>query len=157
MAGPNVISNYEMLVRNTAAYANVSPVHAALWSKNTLLDIENAGAEKNAFRLDSQRRSGSDGIQGLTPVDILGLSAFPRIDIFKLDIEGAEKELFSEDSSAWLDRTDVIIIELHDWFRSGCGMAFYQAITPYRFCQVNRGENVFVRLGNKGFGAGAGV
>jgi FkbM family methyltransferase len=149
-------SNYELLAHNTAAYANVTSVHAALWNRNMVLDIENPDAGKNAFRMRTATNPGSGGIQALTPDDILQSSGFPRMDILKLDIEGAEKELFAENSSVWLDKTEVIIVELHDWLRHGCGLAFYHAITPYGFSQINRGENVFVRLGGQGFAAGAG-
>jgi methyltransferase FkbM-like protein len=35
-----------------------------------------------------------------------------RIDLVKMDIEGAEQELFKADLS-WLDRVDCLIVELH--------------------------------------------
>lgn len=149
-------SNYGLLVRNTAAYTNITPLHAALWNRKTLLEIENPEAGKNAFRMQACGDSGGGSIQALTPADVLEFSGFPRLDILKLDIEGAEKELFEGNSNAWLDKTDVIIIELHDWMRNGCGTAFYHAISPYGFSQINRGENVFVRLGSRGFVAGGG-
>ena len=36
-----------------------------------------------------------------------------HIDILKVDIEGAEKEVFA-DTSAWIDRVGSIIVELHE-------------------------------------------
>jgi hypothetical protein len=46
--------------------------------------------------------------------------------VLKVDIEGAEREVFA-DPSAWIDRVGVIIVELHDRFRTGCSRAFYRA------------------------------
>jgi FkbM family methyltransferase len=38
---------------------------------------------------------------------------FPHIDLLKLDIEGAEKELFEDSYQEWLKATNVLVIELH--------------------------------------------
>jgi FkbM family methyltransferase len=144
-------SNYEILRRNVASYENITPLHAALWNKKMLLNINNPGDDKNAFRVQQGNNSGAGKVQALAPLDIMEAGELAKLDILKLDIEGAEKELFDENSSVWLDKTDLIIIELHDWFRNGCGTAFYNAITPYGFSQINKGENAFVRLGKQGF------
>jgi hypothetical protein len=69
-----------------------------------------------------------------------------RVDILKLDIEGAELELFGPGCEQWLPLVDILIVELHDRFRSGCSRAFYKAITNFNFRQEVRGENLFIRL-----------
>jgi FkbM family methyltransferase len=148
-------SNYALLVQNTAPYGNITPLHAALWNRKTSLAISNPHAEKNAFRIQAAAATDNSNIPALSPADIMETTGFPRLDILKLDIEGAEKELFEENSGLWLDKTDVIIIELHDWIRNGCAASFYKAITPYGFSQINSGENALVRLGNAGFIADA--
>ena len=65
-----------------------------------------------------------------------------HVDLLKLDVEGAEIELFS-DCSGWIDSVDAIVTELHDWFRPGCTRAFYAAVTDFPLERRN-GENVFV-------------
>ena len=70
----------------------------------------------------------------------------PQIDILKIDIEGAEKEVFS-DTSAWIDRVDAIIIELHERYKRGCNRSFYCGTKGFDF-EWTRGENVFLSRGN---------
>ena len=44
--------------------------------------------------------------------EVLARSGFPYADLLKVDIEGAEVELFRGDLT-WLDRTNAIAIEFH--------------------------------------------
>jgi hypothetical protein len=67
------------------------------------------------------------------------------IDILKIDIEGAEKEVFAA-RPAWLARIKMIAIELHDSKNIGCSRAFYTALDPYILSEYRRGENVIVTL-----------
>ena len=50
-----------------------------------------------------------------------------KIDILKIDIEGAEKDVFEAETS-WLEIVALIAIEFHDRFNSGTKRAFHQAI-----------------------------
>jgi hypothetical protein len=45
---------------------------------------------------------------------ILRESGQDRISLLKIDIEGAEVQLFSEGCESWLSKVDNIVIELHD-------------------------------------------
>ena len=68
------------------------------------------------------------------------------IDIFKIDIEGAEKELFSKNEEFWITRTKWIIIELHG---KECRDIFETAMATYRFKHVHtNGENIFYKNEN---------
>lgn len=138
-------TNYEMLKANTGAYPNVTALRSAIWDKRTSLAIENPGDEKWAFRV---REAGAGAVEALTVDDIIGLSGADFIDILKLDIEGAEREVFSA-SPAWLDRVGVLIIELHDRYKAGCSQAFYSAVSGHDFREFRRGENV-VLVRNRG-------
>ena len=66
------------------------------------------------------------------------------MDLLKIDIEGAETEVFGDACHRWLGGVSAIVIELHDWFRPGCAAAFYRAVSQYSFVQYQRGENVLV-------------
>jgi hypothetical protein len=37
-----------------------------------------------------------------------------RIDLLKIDIEGAEAELFGDTCESWIDRVVTIVMELHE-------------------------------------------
>lgn len=76
------------------------------------------------------------------PIDsVLALSGHRNIDLLKLDVEGAEKEIFSVNYENWLPYTKVIMIELHDRFKHGCSKAFFSAVAKYDFSFSIRGEN----------------
>lgn len=56
---------------------------------------------------------GNGEFQGISITTLLAHSGFDRISLLKLDIEGADAEVFSGDTQ-WLYRGDAIAIELHD-------------------------------------------
>jgi FkbM family methyltransferase len=64
--------------------------------------------------------------------------------LVKVDIEGAEMELFSSNTE-WVSRTPLIIIELHDWLlpKSGCSRPFLRCISDLDRDFVSIGENIF--------------
>ncbi|WP_017653948.1 FkbM family methyltransferase [Fortiea contorta] len=54
-------------------------------------------------------------VRSYTMTEIMQLSGLNTIDILKVDIEGAEKQLFSEQNE-WLKNVKLIIAELHDGY-----------------------------------------
>lgn len=136
--------NFELLQRNTAAYPKVRCIRAGLWSRDCFLKISNPDDGACAFRVEESMNS-ENAIPAITLDTLLKSSGFDRIGILKLDIEGAEKELFAAHNSAnWIDCTDLIMVELHDRLVPGCETAMLQAVrgSPFRFSQ--RGENVIL-------------
>ena len=136
--------NFQMLQRNTAAYPKVRCIRAGLWSRDCFLKISNPDDGACAFRVE-ESMDPENAIPAVTVDTLLESSGSDRIDILKLDIEGAERELFSAHNSAtWIDRTDLIMVELHDRLVPGCEAAMLKAVqdSPFRFSE--RGENVFL-------------
>jgi hypothetical protein len=78
---------------------------------------------------------------------VLADAAFPRVDLFKCDIEGAEVDVFSNGSLGWLGQTACVLIELHnaDAVRvvyTACTRAGLRATGQYRSTHVfQRSEN----------------
>jgi FkbM family methyltransferase len=64
--------------------------------------------------------------------------------IVKIDIEGAEQDVFSQHSD-WIDDVPLLIIELHDWMlpKAGTARAFLSAIAGRDRDFVSIGENIF--------------
>jgi len=137
-------SNFDLLVRNTSHLDTVVPIQAALWNRPTSLKIENPTDEKWAFRIAEESTGGSSEVRAITMDEVIASIGSNQVDILKLDIEGAEKELFESGCDSWLGRVKTIIIELHDRLRPGCAASFYRAIRPYNFTQFQRGEHVIV-------------
>ncbi|HJS66830.1 MAG TPA: FkbM family methyltransferase [Nitrospiraceae bacterium] len=136
--------NFRLLERNTAAYSNVHRLNKGLWPRDTYLAIENLAAAPDAFRVRETDQP-ANAIAATTIDTILREAGTDRIDVLKLDVEGAEKELFSDPGSEhWLRRTDVLIIELHDRFKPGCSHAFEQAVSKHPFRRIQVGENLML-------------
>jgi FkbM family methyltransferase len=127
-------ANFELLRQNVRHYPNVVPLHAALWVEDTDL-ILHAQPQGHWASSLFEPESGANGastahlvpaIRIETLLERFGLAA---IDVLKLDVEGAEKEIF-EHSCDWIDRVHAIFVEIHDRFRPGCGEAL-AAATPH--------------------------
>ena len=61
-----------------------------------------------------------------------------QIDILKLDIEGAEKEVFSSSTLSLLERTRIIFIEVHDFLKYGCSENLFSAIKEYNYSKIGK-------------------
>ncbi len=67
------------------------------------------------------------------------------VDILKVDIEGAEKELFSGARIDWLQRIGIVIVETHDRFKPGSHEAVCRQLAA-DFTQLEpHGENFVFR------------
>ena len=139
-------SNFKVLNQNTVDNSNIECIQAGLWSENALLKIADVKKEKWAFTLERVKEGEEYDIRSITVSKLLEDSDFDRIDILKIDIEGAEKELFSTNSKKWLNKVNIIVLELHDRMRKGCSEAVYNAIDKSIWREWSKGEKVvFVR------------
>jgi FkbM family methyltransferase len=125
-------ANYQLLLRNTRGHQRIRPIHAAVWHRPESVVIANEQDDPWAFQIKSADGQ-STGIQGVTVSAILSESRFEKIDLLKLDVEGAEREIFDARDLDWMNRTDAIMIELHDRFRPGCEAAFLDAARRFGF------------------------
>jgi FkbM family methyltransferase len=143
-------TNFILLKKNVAAYPKVIPVQAALWNKNDPVNLThpgtNAGWDKWAFRTESGQEGSKNKvfhqIQGMTVDKIMRDHGLDFIDVLKVDIEGAEKEIFA-DPSEWINKVGIIIIELHENWDLGCNRNFFNATNSFPIAW-KQGENVFV-------------
>lgn len=137
-------SNFELLSRNCAAIPNIILKKAALWPSEAKLQIRDENTDKWMFSVEPGKGSGS--IDTVTIPGILEATKLGHIDLLKIDIEGAERELFEAGAERWLTCVNMIVIELHDRYKDGCSQAFYSAISQRGFIQEICGENIFVLL-----------
>lgn len=134
-------SNYELLCLNTEQYTNVTALNAALWFKQTALEIANPEDDNWAYRFAA---GGDETVAGVTLGELMKRHSLSKIDLLKIDIEGAEKEVL-ENSSPWINEVDAMVIELHDRFKSGCSRAFYAATQRFP-CEFRSGPNIVVSM-----------
>ncbi|WP_347474124.1 FkbM family methyltransferase [Acinetobacter thermotolerans] len=142
-------SNYQVLCENVRKYKNIIPIQAAIWSENTKLNICDEGLGEwgfMTFSVDDSQKKVEHLVDAYSVESLIEKYDLNKIDILKIDIEGAEKEVF-EDTSKWISHVDALIVELHDRMKDGCSRSFYSN-TPGFNNEWTRGENVYLSKGN---------
>jgi FkbM family methyltransferase len=134
--------NFTLLEKNTKPYPNITAIRAALWNETGEVSLFDPGRGAWAFQTRTEGAMPTGRVPAVTMDDLLRKFGMESVDILKMDIEGAEKEVF-EKSSAWIGKVGVIMIELHDRFRPGCSRAFYLATDGFDHEQ-HRGETVIL-------------
>ena len=139
--------NFKLLRKNTSFYKNVFPINSAIWDKETFIQVLEEGRHPTDYMTFETDEKNPKAFKTTTVLKLLSESGFDEIDLLKIDIEGAEKELFAaENVHEWLSKVKVLAIELHDRMKCGCSYEFFKAISKYRYFFAFRGENlIFIR------------
>jgi FkbM family methyltransferase len=136
-------SNYQLLEKNAADYANITCVRAALWRSDTTVTIADPGSGNWGFQMvEKAGKARSSEVEGITVDSLMVRLGIDYIDFFRVDIEGAEQEVFGN-ASPWIDRVGVIAIELHDRLKTGCSRSVYLATKDFQW-EIQKGETVFL-------------
>jgi FkbM family methyltransferase len=127
--------NFGLLQKNLERFVDsgqVTLIRGALWGKSSDLVISQPDALSNSFtmREATERDAPQDIIAGLSMADLIARSGFSSVDLLKVDIEGAEVELFNADIS-WLTQVSCLAVEFHGDARREC--AFDQKMREYGF------------------------
>ena len=133
------LSNFEMLKMNCSHYPNIICLHNAVWHKEETLTIEDPGKGHFSFKT-TNTRTGHQKVETVTLQSLMTRYNIDSIDLLKIDIEGAEYELFSINYDEWLSKTTVIVVEVHDWFRGGTSAVLIKALARYNFGIGAQGE-----------------
>jgi FkbM family methyltransferase len=135
--------NCELLRRNCRAYPNVVLMQGGLWNSDRYLEIENPGDASWSFRLREVPVPTRNSVKGITIPEILRRCNTNEVDILKLDIEGAERFLFSTGCNDWIRKVKAIVIEVHN---KACREAVLRATSEHGFAMSQQHEKlVFVR------------
>jgi FkbM family methyltransferase len=134
-------SNFAYLKRNLAGFPNATLINKAVWSRDTRVSIRNRTGKNYSFEC-YEPEDGSGEIETVS-VD----SAIPNqgVVIAKIDIEGAEYEIFQPENVGWLSRVRGLIIETHDKKRAGCDALVRSALAAEGFTISQHGEYVVGR------------
>lgn len=104
--------------------------NGAIWHKNTALQLEPSKTGSWGYTVTEGK-----GIAGRTIPRLMDLYFVDRIDLMKMDIEGAEKILF-EHPCPWLSKVVTLIIETHDDKVPGCLKAVRDRVAKYPNLEV---------------------
>ncbi len=134
--------NYKLLEKNTEPYKNIHCLQAGIWNTDDSLSITNPEGGAAEFMFESS--TGDHMINGMTIQTLLNSRNWDVADIVKLDIEGAEKEVFSAEDLSWLKRVKLLIIELHDRYKQGCTKTVFEALNKFEYDAHFHHENIFI-------------
>jgi FkbM family methyltransferase len=138
-------SNYDMLVKNFQSRPNVKLVFGGIWPVKTNLKVipgdSSPNLAKQAFRVVETVET-KDTISAYTVSDLMQMMSWPEIDILKLDVEGAEHELFTKNYKEWVDKVKVVIFEAPDSDCPGCLQVIYRALDGLAFNSFICGESL---------------
>lgn len=142
-------SNFNLLQQNTKSYANVTLLRGGVWNRSCHLEISNPLSGSASFQLrevlDPTPAQESSLLRAYTIEEIVHKEDASRLFLVKIDIEGAEAQVFQE-STKWLEDTTMVIIELHDWLLPGQGTSknLFKRLGENNFDVVIRGENLLL-------------
>ena len=139
--------NVILLKRNTGPYRRVDALQAAVWSHPTQLSVANPDDAVNAFRMteSADEKRAQAQIPALTVAQLVARLGCERLDLLKMDVEGAEAEIL-RGAAEWLDRVNVLVVELHDRLARGCGEALCGALHGRHFQMEIVGQNLAIDL-----------
>lgn len=128
-------SNFRALVRNVGPYRNIVPIRAALWRQDGVIGLTYSDAHpKGSYQVTA---NGPQVVRAVTITTLMLEAGIESIDLLKVDIEGAEIEVFGD--CPWIEKVGVIAIELHDRVRPGCRLVMKTAAADF---QCNEMEEV---------------
>lgn len=137
--------NFELLQRNTRAWPRITALRGAVWSHPTRVRIANPDDAANAFRVGETAEARGEDIPAFTVPQLMAMAGCDRLDLLKMDVEGAEAEIF-RGAPGWLDRVGILVVELHDRIVPACAEALYGALHGRRFKQEIAGSNLVIDL-----------
>jgi FkbM family methyltransferase len=122
-------------------------IMGAVWGREAMLVGASADSPEHYSVFAMQEATGTNGkesqTRGLSMQGLIAESGFETIDILKIDIEGAEVELFKGDAG-WLAAVGSIAIEFHDDSREVSG--FDSLMQQYGFRVIDGGLHTVLAI-----------
>lgn len=112
--------SYALLVRNLAlnGIENVRPFQQAIWGRTGELHLDLTAGEPLQVSSQEQAVEGSGPektvVEALTLQDLFTAEKLEKVDLVKMDCEGAEYEILLNTPAAVLQKVERIIMEYHD-------------------------------------------
>lgn len=138
-------NNFALLRQNTQHLGDrVLLINGGIWHRTTRVGIINPNSGAAAFRVGELPEGSSDGVPAYSMDDICERVGNRSPLIVKLDIEGSQAHLFSNNTD-WVSRTDLITLELDDWLLpwQGTSRNFFSCLSKYPFDYLLHKESIF--------------
>lgn len=130
--------NFELAQMNLAPYSDrVTLLPAAVWSSTETLAIRKGlrDGEHWSTQVSRTAQPGDPTCESVTIQKLQADFEMPTIDVLKIDIEGAEKDLFEGDIS-FLGSTRCLMIEVHEKAIPGCTALIERSVCDRGFARV---------------------
>ncbi len=136
--------NFALLQKNVNRFPAVVPLHAAMAAEEGTLTVTDPGAGDWGFRTTDDPAAAGISVPALPIEKIVESLGEGEPFILKIDIEGAESNVFSRHATLF-DQFPLLIIELHDWMlpKQGSSKNFIDWHQSMNRDFVYSGENVF--------------
>lgn len=141
--------NYKLLQMNTAPLLRSGvcrTLQAAFWrdqGTNLSFCLPEESSSAGIFLVPASGTPAGECVRGLTMNSILAESGFHQVDLLKVDIEGAEVDLF-RGQNEWLHRVRGIAVEFHGHSRLESG--FDSAMRDFGFRIADEGKHTVVAI-----------
>ena len=130
--------NYEILKRNLSVYGDrVTTVCSAIWSHKVGLKVHMSELGEWSTSVSECLEGEEADLEAMDIATLISRSKYDKIDILKIDIEGAESIVFSRNFEGWINKVSTFVIELHG---KECKEIFYRALNPSSFSFGCSGE-----------------
>ncbi len=137
--------NLQVLRSNVSGYHRIEVVNAAVMGQSGTASILETSAPEHSFRFVASQESVVGGVRAVTIDELISDYGLDSIDILKMDIEGAEFDVFAHGGLDWLRLVACMAIEVHDNISPGALAAVRKAVAGV-FHEVRSGEyHVFHR------------
>ncbi|MDI1323160.1 MAG: FkbM family methyltransferase [Algoriphagus sp.] len=140
-------SNFDVLKKNTQGRSNIFPIQAGLWFEKSFLKIHDSKSGSWAFETRVPKDGENTDVESVTIQELIRNYKLTQIDLLKIDIEGAEYELFDNQAEEWLPFVNMIMIETHDRMRPGCSELIDRVTKPFGFRKfITRELSIYCKL-----------
>ena len=103
----------KILRQHCRRYPNVHIVEAGLWHRPCRLGVVGTDGNSFAWQVREVSPDTPGAVRAVTIPGLIEEFGMDSVDLLKLDIEGAELQVFSAIDLSWIDRVRVLAIELH--------------------------------------------
>ncbi len=137
-------NNAKEIKKNTNGFSNFELIEKAMYNKKSFFKIEDPYNATNSFQIREVNENEKYDIESVTLDEIITTKNWDTIDILKIDIEGAEKQLFESNYENWLPKTKVIMIETHDRMLPKCSYTVMKTINEFNFILYTTTEGTLI-------------
>ena len=139
-------NNYRLLQKNVQGDSNCFPLNRGLWSRVCRLKVIPGTVNENFRVIEVDETAKDHDILATSVAQIMREYSAPEIDILKLDIEGAERQVFNAATNSWLTKVKVFIFECPDHDAPGTTMLIFEKLLQAgaKFNCYLHGENVIL-------------